>query len=1259
MVIKKKKRKFQKPPAKYLWEPQATQLTLEKVKGYHEYEEECYKDEKLPPLNAVAWGWNANQRSGNATAVELREPNPVQKSGKRRYISSATGKHHSLLVSDDGLVFSFGDGRKAQLGLGNPVTSMPQKGGIMQAFPRQINPSGELRYGKDIRIVQVGAGGTFSLAREPDLVEGIELSNGLQYLIKRLKELRNIYPECVTLQKAWAAATHERSMIGRVCRGTLVMWGEGKRGQLGMGRHVTQLAYPRPIPRLNRTRIQKVAVGENHVLAITSDAELFSWGVGSGGRLGHGTYDDKCYPTKVEFFETYYVEDIAAGDRHSAVLTTSRKGVREEQTKRLCCFGRGAHGRLGNENNRNQFLPQPVTRFAASLLNMEIRAIACGGAHTLVLFYKKVKKTLANPWAIETQIGAFGFGTNGQLGTGYRYDAFYPVKVKLPKWEIISDIAAGRSWSMCRTIGGELFTWGKGMRGQIGQGASKFSLAPRKLDTFGSYVHMSAGYGHSVCITTMKKYFNPKMTQCKEVYENPFKTLIDLNPNRYDGSAKFAFDCCRRNISVRKRGIRLRCVDCNMPSICHVCAALCHRNHRLISANPPDGPIRNLQGGLGMSVKRDMGDGVDALDIYETYCVCGLESKCRVMPVVDEDGAEEHGDDYEEDGIREQRLAAESMQRLARKYLGRLQVKRMMRYVKNLRYDACELYVEKEVIGKIWGKIDEVYSEFWEERGRIQMVIEETLRKKYDYMLNMQHAIQGCEAVMYGVKGLIKNMCPRLPAESNGMLMPSYGFSWSSVRADQLNLHPHQRTSPEAFAEATMHLPRYDKYEGHCSDKDLSPYIDRFLKSIKLENQRRQEEEARKKAKAEEEAIKQKKALDRLAKLGRKKPPPPPPMSPVEFRRYQRLQAYQAEVEERERNERERDDGDHFQSTKLRDPLIIKRRHSLLDPSYLYSRLTRLRNKSTFRAYANRRNSLPLHVNLMHAPTRKVAGLHREEIKMSLEFFTMRNEEMRFAIHEDFYNHWFTHGPIAKRHYTKKILNQALMNPRGAPEMVQMIVEGQRRRTVGEPERLELQMYYGFEIRNNLAELRKIARKANNLPISRRSFDYSEMKDEESGMTELLGYDYTEGKGDPMDVQKNDLRQFSKHIGTMIAQKGLVLTDDMVWAQNNHLLSEYYERKEESEAIEEQRRAIREGRQAEVKPKWGTTQKNPNTVSSVPVVWQEHYDDRGYTFYYQVATGESSWEMPSGDIQIEQQHQDDEGLWYWYNLTTGESTWME
>merc|ERR1712100_442009 len=99
---------------------------------------------------------------------------------------------------------------------------------------------------------------------------------------------------------------------------------------------------------------------------------------------------------------------------------------------------------------------------------------------------------------------------------------------------------------------------------------------------------------------------------------------------------------------------------------------------------------------------------------------------------------------------------------------------------------------------------------------------------------------------MYGVKGLIKNMCPRLPAESNGMLMPSYGFSWSSVRADQLNLHPHQRTSPEAFAEATMHLPRYDKYEGHCSDKDLSPYIDRFLKSIKLENQRRQEEEARK-----------------------------------------------------------------------------------------------------------------------------------------------------------------------------------------------------------------------------------------------------------------------------------------------------------------------------------------------------------------------------------------------------------------------------
>ena len=960
-------------------------------------------------------------------------------------------------------------------------------------------------------------------------------------------------------------------------------------------------------------------------------------------------YDDRQYPTKVEFFETYYVEAVAAGDRHSAVLTTSRRGNREAQVKRVACFGRGAHGRLGNGNNRNQHTPVGVLEWPPSLLGMQIEQIACGGAHTVALLWKKVPKTLANPWAIRTAVAAWGFGMNGQLGTGHRYDTFTPVRVILPKWEIISEVCAGRSWSFARTIGGELFTWGKGLRGQTGQAAVKFSLAPRKLNTFGSFVRLSAGFGHSVCVVCPKKHFNAEMTKTPGCYKDPLKPLVDIAPDHYDGSAKFAFDCCRRELSWNKRHIRVRCITCDMKVICHYCADVCHRGHELVSANVPEDQAEEeakAKGGV-FSVKRDMGDGVDALDITETYCLCGIEESCRVLPAMQEDDAEYLGDDYEMPHLKEQRLAAESIQGGARKFLGRRAVGRMMRYASQLRYDACERYFEKDVLGAIFNKIETVFASFWEERIKVEMAIEETLRKKYDYMVNMQHAIQGCDAVTFGVRGLVKQMCPAMAAQSNGVKMPTYTFSWSSARAQQLSMHPHARCSREEFVEATEFLPRYDKYEGHCSDKDLVPFVERFLKSIPLEEER-QKARARKEWERENrDKIRQQQQLDRLVKMGRKKPPPPPPMSPLELRRFKRMQLYQAEKKAKDLAERDAEDGDDFDARKKRDPLIVARRHSLMDPDKMYGRLQHMRNKVTLRGFANRRDSLPLHIDKMHPPELKVAGIHREEIRLSLAMFKMRNDIMREFVAEEFLSKWFTEGAAVRRRAEKKAMKLALLNPRGPPEMIAMVTEPGRRRTVGEPERLELQMHYCFEMRNNLSELRAQTRRADKLPVRRRSFDHAEMRDLESGMTETLGYDY-----DPPyeELVKSDFTQFSSIVGKAIITKGMAMTDDMVWAKNNELLSDFLSRREEHERVEEQRRAIRAGKTASVKT-W---------AKKAPVVWQEHYSDEGYTYYFNVANGESSWELPSGDdVQICNQHQDEEGNWYWFNNVTGESEWFE
>jgi hypothetical protein len=113
---------------------------------------------------------------------------------------------------------------------------------------------------------------------------------------------------------------------------------------------------------------------------------------------------------------------------------------------------------------------------------------------------------------------------------------------------------------MARTVGGEMYSWGKGLRGQLGLGSScKFSLAPRKVTTFASSVLISSGYAHNVCITTPRKYVNPALAERGShlvpaiegggvnVFSNPVEKELTLA--KLESRAMRSFDCCRRKLN--------------------------------------------------------------------------------------------------------------------------------------------------------------------------------------------------------------------------------------------------------------------------------------------------------------------------------------------------------------------------------------------------------------------------------------------------------------------------------------------------------------------------------------------------------------------------------------------------------------------------------------------------------------------------------------------------------------------------------------
>lgn len=233
------------------------------------------------PFYAVAFGFNSCCKVGNATLDEVPYPRQVQRSKKQRYISCSAGKFHSVLVSDEGNMYSFGDGRRHQLGY--PSEKKPQ--GIIsnQITPKQVNPSGSYKLGRDLRITQVSCGDFFTIGREMSPEEGVDIIVGLRDMENAILRLKKIFYDSEKVQWTWSMVRQERFAVQLMSEGQLVSWGEGKYGELGLGPYTTILPSPTVLPKLFRVPIISVAAGSNHVLAVSNDAHLYSWGQGSSG----------------------------------------------------------------------------------------------------------------------------------------------------------------------------------------------------------------------------------------------------------------------------------------------------------------------------------------------------------------------------------------------------------------------------------------------------------------------------------------------------------------------------------------------------------------------------------------------------------------------------------------------------------------------------------------------------------------------------------------------------------------------------------------------------------------------------------------------------------------------------------------------------------------------------------------------------------------------------------------------------------------
>eukprot|EP00753_Platysulcus_tardus_P014506 PLAT4383.2.p1 GENE.PLAT4383.2~~PLAT4383.2.p1 ORF type:complete len:552 (+),score=129.47 PLAT4383.2:26-1681(+) len=260
-------------------------------------------------------------------------------------------------------------------------------------------------------------------------------------------------------------------------------WGRGEDGQLGLG-DTNDQCLPVFVEALKDKDVRQVACGSGHTVVLSVDGEVFTWGRGDDGRLGHGDNGWKYVPRLVEALHGKVICQVACGSYHTAAVAEDGS---------LFMFGGGMYGKLGLGNERGHSTPCLVE----SLIGRVVTAVACGSRHTVVLCDDHTVYT----WG-DKENGVTGHpDTDGHQYLPRRVEALRDVKA--------TQISACGFHTAALTDGGQVYAWGEGKFGRLGLGSERNQLLPARLDSLVGHhvVHVSCGGFHTAAITDLGETF--------------------------------------------------------------------------------------------------------------------------------------------------------------------------------------------------------------------------------------------------------------------------------------------------------------------------------------------------------------------------------------------------------------------------------------------------------------------------------------------------------------------------------------------------------------------------------------------------------------------------------------------------------------------------------------------------------------------------------------------------------------------------------
>ncbi|XP_076648302.1 HECT and RLD domain containing E3 ubiquitin ligase 4 [Halictus rubicundus] len=223
-----------------------------------------------------SWGSNADGQLGldSKTVMECT-PRMVKVLCTSTIVQVACGVKHTLALTNNGELYSWGSNNEGQLGLGSKVEN--------ERKPKLIN-------GLDgIPIAHIACGGYHSIViSKSGAVFGWGKNTFGQLGLNDTQD-RNVPCQLKTLQntKVCYAACGEDFSVFLTIDGGVFTCGAGMYGQLGHGNNSNEI-LPRQVMELMGSIVTQVSCGKRHTLAlVSSQGRVYAWGLGGAGQLGN------------------------------------------------------------------------------------------------------------------------------------------------------------------------------------------------------------------------------------------------------------------------------------------------------------------------------------------------------------------------------------------------------------------------------------------------------------------------------------------------------------------------------------------------------------------------------------------------------------------------------------------------------------------------------------------------------------------------------------------------------------------------------------------------------------------------------------------------------------------------------------------------------------------------------------------------------------------------------------------------------------